>query len=191
MKLNKNKKSIAMLVSLIALLVVFVGSTIAYLFMQTDSITNTFTPTSTEITIVENNEGKVKKDVTIQNTGKIKAYIRATVVVTWKDDSGNVYGKAPVENTDYTVEWMPKDSDGNTDWVKGSDGFYYYTQPVESGASTGVLLTACKPVEGKAPEGYDLSVEILAQAIQAEPTSAVTDAWKVSVDEYGKITPKS
>lgn len=185
MKLNKNNKSIAMLVSLIALLVVFVGSTIAYLFMQTDSITNTFTPTSTGITIVEENEGSTKNNVKITNTGEIKAYIRATVVVTWKDTNGNVYGKAPVENTDYEVNWTMKD------WVKGSDGFYYYKEPVESGDSTGVLLTDCKPVEGKAPEGYNLSVEILAQAIQAEPTSAVTDAWKVSVDEYGKITPKS
>lgn len=191
MKLNKNNKSIAMLVSLIALLVVFVGSTIAYLFMQTDSITNTFTPTSTGITIVEENEGSTKNNVKITNTGEIKAYIRATVVVTWKDTNGNVYGKAPVENTDtnsdgdYEVTWT------KNSWVKGSDGFYYYKEPVESGDSTGVLLTDCKPVEGKAPEGYNLSVEILAQAIQAEPTSAVTDAWKVSVDEYGKITPKS
>lgn len=176
-----------MLVSLIALLVVFVGTTIAYLFMRTDSITNTFTPTSTSITIVEKNEGGVKNNVTVKNTGEIKAYIRATVVVTWKDESGNVYGTKPEENTDYT--WTIPN---NNNWVKGSDGFYYYKEPVDPNASTDVLLTACKLKEGvEPPDGYNLSVEILAQAIQAEPTSAVFDAWEVKVDKDGKITLQS
>ena len=37
------------------------------------------------------NENNVKKEVSIQNTGNVRAFIRAEVVVTWKDKDGNVY----------------------------------------------------------------------------------------------------
>lgn len=170
MKLFKNKKSIAMLVSIIALLTIVAGTTIAYLYTNTDPITNTFTPTKVNTTI-EEDPGTVKKNVKVKNTGDIDAYIRATVIVTWKDTSGNVYATAPEEDTDYTVTWT------KNGWVEGSDGYYYYTSKVAAGGSTGVLLTNCKPVDGKAPAGYHLSVEILASAIQAEPSDAVKTAW--------------
>lgn len=183
MKLFKNKKSIAMLVSIIALLTIVVGTTIAYLYTNTPSITNTFTPTKVTTTI-EEKPGKVKEEVKVKNTGEIDAYIRATVIVTWKNADGNVYATEPVKDKDYTVTY-PTD----TGWKKGSDGYYYYTRKVKPGVSTGVLLTECKPTEtSTAPEGYHLSVEILASAIQAEPASAVVDAWSsvTGVDSTSK-----
>lgn len=172
MKLFKNKKSIAMLVSIIALLTIVAGTTIAYLYTNTPSITNTFTPTKVTTTIVEDDPSDTKNNVKVKNTGDIDAYIRATVIVTWKDASGQVHATAPVAGTDYEVTY-PTD----TGWVEGSDGYYYYTSKVAAGGSTGVLLTDCKPVGGKTPAGYHLSVEILASAIQAEPSDAVTTAW--------------
>lgn len=181
MKLFKNKKSIAMLVSIIALLTIVVGTTIAYLYTNTPSITNTFTPTKVTTTI-EEKPGNVKEEVKVKNTGDIDAYIRATVIVTWKNADGDVYATEPVKGTDYTVTWTM------SGWEKGSDGYYYYTSKVTPGESTGVLLTDCEPIEGKAPEGYQLSVEILASAIQAEPASAVVDAWGVTVANDGTIS---
>ena len=69
---------------------------------------------------------------------------------------------------------------------------------------TGILFTRCAPVAGKAPEGYQLSVEILAQSIQADgkgkdgsgnDTSPVVLAWGAatggsveSVDANGVLT---
>ena len=182
-----NKKVILLAVSLLLILSAAIGGTVAYLIDQTGSITNTFTPAKVTPGIDENFDGSVKNDVKITNTGDIPAYIRVKVVVTWKDAQGNVYGAAPKAGTDYN--WTIP---ANNDWVKGSDGFYYYTKPVPAGEKTSILLTDCKPVDGKAPAGYSLSVDIHAQAIQAEPTTAVTSAWKVvTVGSDGKLTVAS
>ena len=179
-----NKKVILLAVSLLLILSAAIGGTVAYLIDQTGSIMNTFTPANVTPHINEDFNGSVKKDVQIKNDGDIPAYIRVKVVVTWKDEHGNVYGAAPAPGTDYTWQ-IP-----GADWVKGSDGFYYYTKPVPAGETTSVLLTACQPVAGRAPAGYSLSVDIHAQAIQAEPTTAVTSAWNnvTAVGTDGALT---
>lgn len=179
-----NKKVILLAVSLVLILSAAIGGTVAYLIDQTGSITNTFTPAKVTPEIDEKFENNVKNNVKITNTGDIPAYIRVKVVVTWKDAKDNIYGAAPVLGTDYTWQ-IP-----GTDWVKGSDGFYYYTKPVPAGEKTSILLTDCKPVDGKAPAGYSLSVDIHAQAIQAEPTTAVTSAWNnvTAVGTDGALT---
>lgn len=163
-----NKKSFVLLVCVALLLTCVVGSTVAYLMDQTQSLTNTFTPAKVDIEIDEKFENNVKSNVKIKNVENIDAYIRAAVVVTWQNDEGEVYGVAPKEDTDYTITWT------QAGWEAGTHGFYYHTTPVAPGASTGILFTDCKPVEGKAPEGYHLSVEILAQGIQAEGMGATT-----------------
>ena len=178
-----NKKVILLAVSLVLILSAAIGGTVAYLIDQTGSITNTFTPAKVTPQVTEDFGNNVKNNVQITNTGDIPAYIRVKVVVTWKDAQGNVYGAAPVLGTDYTWQ-IP-----GTDWVKGSDGFYYYTKPVPADEKTSILLTDCKPVAGKAPAGYSLSVDIHAQAIQAEPTTAVISAWGVTVGADGNLTP--
>lgn len=177
----RSKKPSALLIALVAILGALVGTTIAYLFTNTGSITNTFTPGNVTTTITEKLDKDVKNNVMVENTGNVEAYIRATVVVTWQDDDGNVYPTAPVEGTDYTVLWT-----NANEWVK-KDGYYYYTSAVAPNGSTSVLLTACKPVEGKAPEGYHLVVEVLASAIQSKPAEAVQAAWPVTVNTDGTL----
>ena len=106
----------------------------------------------------------------IQNTGDIPAYIRARIVVTWKDTSGNV-SAVPVKDSDYTM-------DMGTGWIEGKDGYWYCKTAVNPNVSTPELITECKKTaNANVPDDYDLSVEILADAIQSEPASAVTEAW--------------
>lgn len=167
---RRTQRPTLLLTALVLIFGALVGSTVAFLFTNTAPVTNTFTPATVTTTITEDFKDNVKNNVKVTNTGDIPAYIRAAVVVTWQNDAGEVYPTAPVENQDYTVTWT---KDG---WVE-KDGYYYYTKAVDPGKLTGVLLTDCKPVEGKAPDGYHLVVEILASAIQSEPDSAVTDAW--------------
>lgn len=169
---RRSHKPTLLMMALAIVLGAFAGTTVAYLFTNTDALTNTFKPANVTTEITEDFKNNVKNNVQVKNTGDIDAYIRAAVVVTWQDDQGNVHPTAPVAETDYTVTF-PAD----TGWVKHTDGFYYYTTAVKTNATTGILLTNCKPVEGKAPEGYYLSVEILASAIQSEPASAVVEAW--------------
>lgn len=166
------KRSLVLVVSLLALLLAVAGGTLAWLTAQ-DSVSNTFTPAHVTCDVEEDFNGTTKEKVSIKNTSDIPVYIRASIVVTWKDSSGNVYGQKPVADTDYNMSIA---TDG---WVQ-KDGYYYYTSPVAVSGATGTLINSCTEVAGKAPEGnYHLSVEIIAEAIQSQPDRAVKDAWGV------------
>lgn len=183
-KRSRAKKPLAALVALVLIIGAVVGGTLAYLAARTDAIVNTFNPAKVDIRIDENFDGSTKKDVKITNTGDTDVYIRATYVVTWKDAAGNVYPEQPQPGDDYTIGLNP---DGG--WYH-FNGYYYYTYPVASGASTGVLIDLCTPVTGRAPEGYTLSVNVLASAIQSVPAEAVGQAWGVSIAP-GSVTAYS
>lgn len=172
---RRKGKSSLLLIALVVLMGVLVGSTVAYLVANTGSIANSFVPAKIETEITEDFKNNVKNDVKVQNTGDVDAYVRATVVVTWQNNKGEVYPTAPVEGTDYTVTY-PDD----TGWSKLGE-YYYYTKVLKPNQETGVLLTDCKTVEGKAPEEYHLSVEILSSAIQSEPEDAIHEAWGVTI----------
>lgn len=163
------KRSGILLAAVIVLLAGAVGGTWAFLVAQSEPVQNNFTYAHVRCTIDETFDGTTKSDVKIQNTGDIPAYIRARIVVTWKDANGNVSSTVPVKNTDYTIAF------NTTDWTQ-QDGYWYCKNAVDAKDFTPVLITKCEKT-GDAPEGYDLSVEILADAIQSEPASAVTEAW--------------
>lgn len=164
------KRSGILLAAVIVLLAGAVGGTWAFLVAQSEPVQNNFTYAHVRCRIDETFDGTTKSDVKIQNTGDIPAYIRARIVVTWKDASGNV-SAVPVKNTDYTITF------NEMDWKQEGDYWYCKTAvPVDE--KTPALITECKKTANpNAPEDYDLSVEILADAIQSEPASAVTEAW--------------
>ena len=179
---RRTQRPTLLLAALVLIFGALVGSTVAFLVADTQTVTNTFNPAKVTVDVPEDFDKNVKDNVKVKNTGDINAFVRAAVVVTWQDDSGSVHPTVPVAGTDYTVTFP-----ANTGWVKHTDGFYYYTTAVAPDTETGILLTNCMPAEGKAPEGYHLSVEILASAIQSEPTSVVAEAWKVSVNADGTL----
>lgn len=179
---RRTQRPTLLLAALVLIFGALVGSTVAFLVAESGTVTNEFKPTKVTTTITEDfPDHNVKNNVKVQNTGEIPAYIRAAVVVTWQNDAGQVYAQTPVEDTDYTLTW------NTTDWFKKGD-FWYYKSAVPVGQSTGILLTECMPVEGRAPEDYYLCVEILASGIQSEPASAVKTAWGVEVNDRGYLS---
>ena len=164
------KRSGILLAAVIVLLAGAVGGTWAFLVAQSEPVQNNFTYAHVRCTIKEKFDGTTKSDVQIQNTGDIPAYIRARIVVTWKDVNGNVSSTVPVKDSDYTITF------NETDWKQEGD-YWYCKTAVDAKDFTPVLITKCEKT-GDAPDGYDLSVEILADAIQSEPANAVTEAWK-------------
>ena len=182
------KKRICLILAAMLLVTAAVGATVAFLVDETPSVENAFYPTFVTCQVQESFDANanVKKNVYVQNTGDVFAYIRVAVVVTWVDaQSGNTYGGAPVAGTDYTV------TTGQEGWERGADGYYYCNAPVAAGDKTPILIDSIAPVEGRAPEGYVLSVQIVASAIQAEPADAVLAAWSgVTVYDDGTISPK-
>lgn len=199
-----NKKHKVLLLSMVLLLVIGAGSVIAFIVTKTDNVENQFTPSHVSCEVSEVMENNVKKEVKITNTGDTTAFIRAQVVATWvKPVDGSTteyetYGKAPEKGVDYEIVY---DDEANNpekiDWFK-KDGFWYYEGPVLEETATAVLIASCTPVGNNAPEDYILSVEIIAEAIQAaggsevgDPavwTPAATQAWGVTVnfDENNK-----
>lgn len=181
---NKNRKrrlrwnkQFVLLVSMVALLIGVIGGSLAYLFTNTDPVTNTFIPGEVDIDIDEPGwDHAVKRSVTIQNNGNVSSYIRAAVVVTWQDESGKVYPGMPAAGTDYYIDWE------TTGWI-GPDnaGFYTFTTPVAPNGKTSVLITECYPYDDKTPENYHLVVDVISEAIQADGMDGnvpvVTSAW--------------
>lgn len=176
------RKEFVLFCSILVLLVGVVGGTMAFLVDQTDPVANQFTYDEVSCEVNETMDGNTKSDISIQNTGSTAAYIRAEVVVTWQDADGNVYGKLPVKDTDYTM------SELGGGWVLGSDGYYYCASAVASNTPTPVLFASITQIGKNPATGYTLSVEILADAIQSSPANAVQEAWGVSVAADGTIS---
>lgn len=191
MGILKNKisgRALALIVATVILITAGVGATVAYLVAKTPPASNTFTPVEVSCKIYEtfDTENNVKRDVTVKNTSDISAYIRCAIIVNWVSDSGTVYGNGPKAGTDYTI------SLGESGWFVGSDGFYYYEAALEAGAYTEKLINSITPVKGTEPDGYSLSVNIVASAIQSQPVLAVMSAWHgVTVNDNGNLIPKS
>lgn len=164
---NKQKRAILLLLSIAMSLTLAVGGTLAYIVTASGEVENRFEPG--RVTSLVETDGK------ITNTGNVDAYIRAAVVVNWMDKDGNVYGIKP----DYSISV-------NSGW-QASDGFYYYTAVVPaSGTTSNAPVTVS--VEGNAPSGdYELSIEILAEAIQADGMGAgsAQEAWAKAKGEQG------
>lgn len=197
---KKNKKLVITLASLILIVGVVVGGTVAYLLTSTGLVENTFTSSKVTTTVEETINGGVKSDVKIKNTGDTDAYIRSTVVATWQDKAGNVYGEAPVACTeqycqhgegctgDYVIKYVLGTSGQANVWVESSDGFYYYTSPVSANTSTGILISECKQINNLTVNDTDyyLTVEIIGSGIQSVPTSVVTTEWSSGVNGFVK-----
>ena len=188
----KAKKKLTLLVTVALLLLVAVGSTLAYLYISTGALSNTFAPGRVSCAVVENGNaytdstvsGMVEKsNVTVRNTGSASAYIRAAVVVTWKSSDGHVYAAKPQLGTDYTMSmgsgWTP------------ADGFYYCNSSVAADADSPALIVSASQLSPSilGTDGqtvYHLSVEIVAEAIQAEGlgenVTALT-AWDVAAQQ--------
>lgn len=175
-KNRPHKKGKLLVISLAVLcLCILSGSTLAYLVTGAGPISHIFTPGTVRCEVVkaEETEGYAE-NVKIKNTGTAPAYIRAAIVVTFeKEESGKItVSSITPDEGDYRIQF-----EENTNWKKGKDGFWYYTQPVAAGDSTENLIKDCSKQKSVAPEGYHLCIKVVASAIQASGTDAVVESW--------------
>lgn len=159
----------ALILSLCLIFALAVGTTLAYLKANTSPVTNTFKAATSEIKIDENVENGEKSSIQVENTGTATSYVRVKLVMNWVDESGNVVSGGK----------LPEVTLNKSDWFV-QDGIYYYTKPVGPKDSTANLLK--DPItQPNAPEGCHLEVTVLAESIQAAPSTAVEGAWAVTV----------
>lgn len=178
---------------------VTVGGTLAWLSTHTNAVTNTFTMGDVVPVVSEKQfDGKVKEEVRVGNEGNVAAYIRVALVPTWEDGKGNVKA-ASLDDLNITWgggEGADAEAPGNG-WIKIGD-YYYYQNPVNGKVGdvvsyTSTLIERAEVIGTNEPAGYHMNLQIIADSIQAAPTTAVTTTWPVEVvnTETGEITPKS
>ena len=181
MKFGKNaahggaKRSLVLVVSVLALVLAVAGGTLAWLVANSGPVTNTFTPAQVSCTVEEKFDGTTKKDVNVKNTSDIDAYLRVKLVTYRVNEADqHIGGTAAIPN------FTPGEG-----WVE-HDGFYY-SKPVAPDKTPAANLIDTITLTGSYndADGGKQVIEVMAEAIQSQPETAVGEAWGV------KIAPNS
>lgn len=173
--LSSNKKIGTLIISLLIIVTMTVGGTAAFLITQTNSKENKFGSSKVNCEVIEDFDGTIKKNVNVKNTGDTEAYLRVRLVTYRVNADGQRIGG--------TAE-VPQFTPG-TNWVKYSN-YYYYTLPVApNGVPENSLIDAngIKLIEYTDADGGKQVIEVMAEAIQSTPASAVGETWKVSISQ--------
>lgn len=174
-KPHKGRGRLAMMVlSVVLLLGVAIGGTIAWLSTKTTPVTNTFTPAEVTCKVEEdfNEDTGEKTKVNVTNTGNIAVYIRVKLVTYRTNDAGQHIG-----GTADLPEFTPGEN-----WVEYGK-YYYYTLPVEPNAQPQTNLADSMTLEKsyKDADGGKQALDVMAEAIQSAPEKAVGEAWGVTI----------
>lgn len=169
----KNKRIILIIMICMFMLAIVSSPVVAYMIKRVGTTTNTFVPAAVQCQVMEIVADNAKTSITVVNKGNIDAYIRVRLVTYMTDEDGNVTTATPPSvSFDFDDSCWIKDEDSNT---------YYYKDAVVPNGTTGNLLNTSIILE----EGQ--VVVVLAEAVQANPSSAVAGAWGVTIAD-GKIT---
>lgn len=164
---SPRRKPLVLVLSIVLLLAIGVGATIAYFHLASGPVINTFQAGSAGAEVNEVVSGNTKNEITVTNTGKSPVYVRIRLVSYYEDADGNVLPQAsPTLSFTKGSKWVPL---GN---------YYYYNAPLAAGATTEDLLgTDLAMSEGQV-------IEVLADTVQATPAQAVKDAWDVDASDF-------
>lgn len=185
--MKKKILALSMVVCLAA--TALIGGTLAY-FTDTDDATNTFTVGNVDITLTEpnwNKEGSkdapevypgepLAKDPIVTNDGANPCFVR--IKVTGLDCLGNA--GMITYRTDYVTDKL------GDNWVKGSDGCFYYNKVLEVGDTTDALfdqiVIPTGLTNGDAKTAFN--VVVTAEAVQAQGARASwTAVQSMTVEE--------
>lgn len=169
---RRSKKTGMLFLSLLLVIGMVVGGTVAWLSTKSAPITNTFLPSKVACEVTESFNGRtgVKSNVNVKNTGDIDAYIRVKLVTYRVNDEGDHIGG---------IAKIPDFTPG-AGWVENGD-YYYYTQPVAPGEQPEISLIDRITLTDSYDDadGGKQVIEVMAEAIQSTPAKAVTEAWGV------------
>lgn len=120
--------------------------------------TFTLKPNEVDVDITDQVSGFTKSNVVIRNTGNVPVYLRAHIVANWygtmqDGTDGIALGYSTASGNEFVQSWRMVGTTGDTyggvftglpgsGWVQATDGFFYYTSPVDPGAVTASLFTS-------------------------------------------------
>ena len=120
--------------------------------------------------------GGEKADIRVENTGNVKEFIRLRLVSYYVDSNGDIAGTAASQYPNLTLK---------NGWIAGANRTYYYTYPVEPGILCEPFTLGQTQLENGTMV-YQV-MEVIAEAVQAEPSDAAQEVWGVTV-ENGVVT---
>lgn len=150
------RRELLLALAVMLTLALVIGGTVAFLIDATDPVHNVFEPTDVTCYVREDFNGTVKKDVCIQNTGNIPAKIRVIVSYNYVNGKGQICAA-------HTPPTLPAPG---SNWSY-SDGYYYYSKPVDPGYCTEELFAGDVSLNSQTTDGCVLQMIISAEAIQA------------------------
>lgn len=161
-------------VSVLLMLVLVIGGTLAWLSTQTEKIENTFTATYVPNTPEEEYENNVKRSIVVKNDGNIDVYVRVKLVTYRVNDKSE-----PIGGTAEIPEFRLGER-----WVE-YNGYYYYTTPVAPNGKTGNLIadanSGIELQEYTDADGGKQVIEVISESIQSVPEKAIGEAWGVAI----------
>lgn len=185
-----SKRKILALASAVCMVAILaIGGTLAY-FTDKDDATNTFTVGNVDITLTEPNwEGSgsqdapevypgepLAKDPTVTNSGANPCFVR--IKVEGLDCLGNA--GMITYRTDYVTDKL------GDNWVKHTDGYFYYNQVLAAGDTTDALFDQIVIPTGleNGDAETEFNVVVKAEAVQAQGARARwSDVQKMTVAE--------
>ena len=179
-----SKRTKHLLIAAAALCIVAaVGLTLAFMFKKSEK-TNRFVPAEVSCAVreqLDNNEvtgtvavGGEKADIRVENTGNVKEFIRLKLVSYYVDANGDIVGTVSSQYPTLSLK---------NGWIAGENHTYYYPFPTDPGGMTEILCEPFSLGQMQLADGKTVYqvIEVIAEAVQAEPISAVREAWGVTV----------
>ena len=162
-----SRRAGTLLLSLLLLVTMTIGGTVAYLVAKSGPAENTFTPSRVSCEVTEEFDGETKSEVNVKNTGDTDAYIRVRLVSYRVNDA-----KEHIGGTAEIPEFTP-----GYGWVEHG-GYYYYTLPVAPGEKPAADLIdskALRLLSTKTPTAASRLSRSLPRRYRARPTPL----WKM------------
>lgn len=196
----------------IIILAAFLGleATLAY-FVYQKHLENWFRIGHNEITVTEEydppdeivpgEETEFRKAVQVENTGDVPCYTRVRLEYSdsdMKEYCTNILGTSSAKATEWE-KYVEEFTGGR--WIHGNDGFYYYTEILEAGEKTDLLLEKVKVSVPKedAAKLKNFEIYVYAESVQtmvnepdgtggetAREATDYTEAWSQFLSETGK-----
>ena len=160
-----------------------VGLTLAFMFKKAEK-TNRFIPAEVSCAVREKTDGSEvtgiaavgseKSDIRVENTGNVREFLRLKMVSYYVDANGDIVGTVSSQYPTLSLK---------NGWIAGANHTYYYPFPTDPGGMTEILCEPFSLGQTQLADGKTVYqvIEVIAEAVQAEPISAVREAWGVTV----------
>lgn len=164
------KKIVSLCLAAVLVVMAIAGATVAY-FTDTDAKDNTFTVGNVDITLTEpswNTNGQesddvypgepLAKDPTVTNSGKNPCFVRIKV-----ENLDQFSNKGMITyRTGFVTDAL------GANWVKHSDGYFYYTKVLAVDESTTALFDQIVMPTGLTGNETTKPITVTAEAVQAQ-----------------------